>query len=296
MPRWYLTSPTHGVAGAARGRRLLALLGLLELAEDLGVRLVHHVRQDVEPTPVRHAKGDHGRADVGGGADDPVQHRDDHVVPFDGEPLLAEERLVEELLEGIYPGEPLEKPLRTLSIRPLVEAARLDGLAQPEPLLGVVDVPEIVPRGVAVDPAQLLGGLPGVGCALGDGSADDERGQGLQILVRYPVEGRIQRRVSRRLAPERVELRGPMPEVPYVPYVLGGPDGLLHVDFGGDLLPVSAGRPHVRRAPGLEKLPHLSVDGIGVLPVVLVEFQHVAEVRPEKLVLRLSLQPDHTLT
>ena len=39
----------------------------------------------------------------------------------------------------------------------LVEAARLDGLAQPEPLLRVVDVPEIVSRCVAVDPAQLLG-------------------------------------------------------------------------------------------------------------------------------------------
>ena len=87
-----------------------------------------------------------------------------------------------------------------------------------------------------------------------------------------------------------------MPEVSYVPYVLRSPYGLLRVDFGGYLLPVGAGRPYPRRTPGFEELPHLSVDGIGVLPVVLVEFQHVAEVRPEKLVLCLSLQPDHTLT
>ena len=66
--------------------------------------------------------------------------------------------------------------------------------------------------------------------------------------------------------------------------------------LGSDLLPVGARRSHPRRAPGLEELPHLSVDGIGVLPVVLVELQHVAEVRPEKLVLRLSLHSDHTLT
>ena len=79
-----------------------------------------------------------------------------------------------------------------------------------------------------------------------------------------------------------------------MPDVLGGPDGLLHVDLGGDLLPVGVRRPHPRWAPGLEELPHLSVDGIGVLPVVLVEFQHVAQIRPEKLVVRLS--PDHTLT
>ncbi len=34
-----------------------------------------------------------------------------------------------------------------------------------------------------------------------------------------------------------------MPEVPYVPYVLGGPDGLLHVDFGGDCSPLAPGVP-----------------------------------------------------
>ena len=119
-----LDVPDPGVAGAARGRGLLALLGLLELAEDLGVRLVHHVRQDVEPPPVRHAQGDHGRADVGGGTDDPVKHRNDHVVPLDREPLLAEERLVEELLEGVYPREPLAEaasrshPSIVLSKRP----------------------------------------------------------------------------------------------------------------------------------------------------------------------------------
>src|SRR5215203_2735565 len=157
-----------------------------------------------EPPPVRHAKGDHGRADVSGRTDDPVQHRNDHVVPFDREPLLAEERLVEEFLKGVYPCEPLEEPLRALSLQPLVEAARLDGLSQPEPLLGVVDVPEIVPCGIAVDPTQLFGSLPGVGRTLGDRSADDERGQGLEVLVSYPVEGRIERRVPWRLATERI--------------------------------------------------------------------------------------------
>ena len=70
----------------------------------------------------------------------------------------------------------------------------------------------------------------------------------------------------------------------------------VHVDLGGNLLPVGARRPHPRRAPGLEELPRPPVDGIEILPVVLVEFQHIAEVRPEKLVLRLSLQSDHTLT
>src|SRR5215212_7841108 len=87
-----------------------------------------------------------------------------------------------------------------------------------------------------------------------------------------------------------------MPEVPYVPDVLGGPDGLLDVDFGGNRLPVDRRCVHPRRTPGLEELPRLPVEGVRVLLELFVEFQHVAEVRPEKLALRLSFQPDHTLT
>jgi hypothetical protein len=86
-----------------------------------------------------------------------------------------------------------------------------------------------------------------------------------------------------------------MPEVPYVPHVLGSPDGLLDVDLGGDPVPVGTRPTNPRRGPRLEELPRPPVDRVGVLPVLFVEFQHVAEVRPEKLVLRLSLQQDHTL-
>ena len=167
---------------------------------------------------------------------------------------------MQELLEGVHPGQALEQALRVLTLHPLGEAARLDRLPQPEPLLGVVDVPEVVAGGVAVDLAQLVDGLPGGGGALGYWAADDESGQRLQVLVGDPVEGRVERRVPRRLAPERVEPRGPVPEVPYVPDVLGGPDGLLHVHLGGHLLAVGRGHLNPRRAPGLEELPRPPVD------------------------------------
>ena len=117
---WYLTPSTQASPGLLAAEDCSPFSGCWNSPKILE-RLVHHVRQDVEPPPVGHAQGDHGRADVGGGADDPVKHRDDHVVPLDGEPLLAEERLVEELLEGVYPRESLQKLLRlspSISKRP----------------------------------------------------------------------------------------------------------------------------------------------------------------------------------
>ena len=96
---------------------------------------------------------------------DQVEHRHDHVVALDGEPLLAEKRLVQELLEGVYARQAHEQPLGVLALH-LAEAPGLDGLPQPEPLVRVVDVAEVVAGGVAVEAPQLLHGLPGRAAAL----------------------------------------------------------------------------------------------------------------------------------
>ena len=68
-----------------------ALHGVLELGEDLRVRLVQNVREHIQASAVGHAQ--HGVADalIGCAADDLVQHRDEHVEPFDGKPRLAGE-------------------------------------------------------------------------------------------------------------------------------------------------------------------------------------------------------------
>ncbi len=270
--------PDPGRARALGDGRGLALVRLLELVEDLGVRLVQDVRQHVQAPAVGHAEGDLGGADVGGGTDQAVQHGHDHVVALDGETLLAEERPVQVLLERVDPGEPEQEPLGALTFELLGQTLGLNGLAQPEALLGVVDVPEVVAGRVAVDAPELFGGLQGRRGALGDRTADDEGRQRLEVPIGDPVEARVEGGVAGRLAAQRVEPRGPVAEVPDVPDVLGGPHGLLDVHFGRDG-PRDGGRPvrlQARRAPPFEKAPGPLVHGVRVLPELLVKFQDVA--------------------
>src|SRR3712207_3557051 len=112
---------------------------------------------------VGHAEHHLGRPGLRRPAGEQVEHRHDHIVALDGEPLLAEKRLVEELLEGVYAREAHEQPLGGLSLHALVEAPGLDGLPEPEPLVGVVDVAEVVAGRVAVELAELVDGLSGGG-------------------------------------------------------------------------------------------------------------------------------------
>jgi hypothetical protein len=58
---------------------------------------------------VGHAHDDLGDIGVGCRADQGVEHRHDHVVALDREPLLAQKCLVKELLEGVDPGQLLEE-------------------------------------------------------------------------------------------------------------------------------------------------------------------------------------------
>src|SRR5829696_6791388 len=101
-------------------------------------------------------------------ADERVEHRHNHVVALDRETLLAQKRLVEEFLEGIDPGQLLEEPYGLIVPHLPAEALGLDGLSEPESLLRVVDVAEVVARSLAVDATQLLHGLPGGGRSFPD--------------------------------------------------------------------------------------------------------------------------------
>ncbi len=201
------------------------------------------MRQHVQPAPVRHPDDHLGGARVGRRTREAVEHRHYHVHALDAEALLPEERPVEELLERVDARKAHEQALGRLVLVAAVEAPGLDGLPEPEPLLRIGHVAEVVAGGVAVDVPELLDGLPSVVRALGDGPADDQGRQGLQVLVLNPVERRVERRVAGGLAPQRVELRGHVAEVPYVPDVLGGPDGLLHVELGRYPLSTARGGP-----------------------------------------------------
>ena len=124
----------------------------LELAQDHLVGTADDVREHVEAPAMRHADHDLVRARVGGELDRLVEHRHHHVEPLDRELLLAEERAAEVLLHPLDLAEPREqRDALVVGERPAV-AARLDRLAQPDALLVIGDVLDLVGDRAAVRP------------------------------------------------------------------------------------------------------------------------------------------------
>ena len=151
------------------------------------------------------------RARLGGELDRLVEHRDHHVEPLERELLLAEEALAQEALHPLHLAEPAEERLLLLGGERLPVAARLDRLAQPDALLVVGEVLELVGDRAAVGLRELR---QDVGERLArDVHAQDRRGDArLQLGRQLRLEAqRLERRVADRLRAERVE---PGREVP----------------------------------------------------------------------------------
>ena len=92
-PRWYLTSPP-----------LLRSVGVelvLELGEDLRRRLLQHVGEHVEPPAVSHADHDLDHVRARGALDQPLQQRDQALGALQREALVAQELVLQELLEHL---------------------------------------------------------------------------------------------------------------------------------------------------------------------------------------------------
>ena len=148
------------VAGAAFGRELPAfdLPTALELGEDRLVGPADGVGQHVEPAAVRHA--DHHlagallrprssmiRSSIGTSMSTPsIEKR-----------FWPEVGLVEELLERLHLGEPLQQPRCSSAGSGCAMGARLDLLPQPDPLLVGRDVFDLVRHGAAVGRLQIRG-------------------------------------------------------------------------------------------------------------------------------------------
>ena len=126
----------------------------LELAQDRLVRAADRVTEDVQAPAMGHPDHDLVRAVGGGDLDRLVEHRDEHVEPFERELLLAEERLAQVLLQALHLRQATEQ--RNLPVRRerLPEPPRLDRLAQPDALGVVGDVLDLVGDRAAVDLAQ----------------------------------------------------------------------------------------------------------------------------------------------
>ncbi len=142
-------------ACAFRGRcdRLDRSLAL-ELAENLGIRPADDVCEDVEPTAMRHSDHDLVRAGLDPEPDRLVEHRNHHVQPFDRELLLPEERAPEVVLEALDLRQPLEEAAALFAAQRLPVAAGLDRMAEPDTLLVIRDVLDLVRDRPAVDLAE----------------------------------------------------------------------------------------------------------------------------------------------
>src|SRR5262249_41973432 len=110
---------------------------------------------------VRHADDDLVRALLRGQGDGFVEHRHHYVQALDRELLLAEEGAPKVALEALDLGEALEEPALVVERRSLAEAARLDRGAQPDALLVIRDVLDLVGARAAVDLPKLGEHVPG---------------------------------------------------------------------------------------------------------------------------------------
>ena len=277
----HVAGPRHVFAEGARRDRIL------ELGEHLRVRLVEHVRHDVQAAAVGHADEDVARAGFGRVANHLVEDRHEHVEPLDREPRLAGERPLEEALERFDFREPIEQRHRIDRIGRRAEAAALDRLAQPLALVGNEHVRQVVPGRGAVDAAERLDDLGHVRGAGAQGRRHQVGRKVVKLGLRHAVRFGQQRRVAGWTAAERIQLGRQMTV---------SPDRLRQID-GADDLPdgqtLGNRRRRVlrRRPPALEKRPGFRVHGRGVLPVPVVQLEDVAAVEPGEL-----LPPCHIST
>ena len=140
-----------------------------------------------------------------------VEHRYEHVEPFDRELLLTDERAPEVRLEGLDLREALQEPASLLAGQRSAKATGLDRLAQPDALGVVGDVLDLVRDRARVDLAEVRERLE-QGLAGHREPQQLGRNPSLQLGRQGRHEaGLVECRVTHRLRPERVEPRIQVP-------------------------------------------------------------------------------------
>ena len=180
----------------------------LELAQDRLVRPAEHMGEDVEPSAVGHPDHELVRTVLRGELDRSVEHRDERVQALDRERLLAQECAPEIPLEALDLRETRQQAALLVCRERRSVRAGLDRLAQPDALLVVGDVLDLVCARAGVRLLQLRKhvrqGLPG------EVHAEELRGNlPLELQRQRRNEAlRLERRVSHRLRAEGIEPRG----------------------------------------------------------------------------------------
>ena len=276
---------------------------ILELRQDLRVRLLQDVREHVQSSAVRHRDHHVLHAALGGVADDLVDDRHHQVEAFDREPRLARERPVQEALEGLHFGNAIEQFEAVDRIDRRPELPRFNGLPQPRAFVGDEHMAVVVTGGRAVDLTQPHNGLERIRGAGRGRARYDRRRQFLQRVSSQAVRLLSQRRVADRIVKaKRIELcRQVAKAADFSGQGEGGNAG-LHVGrptcaagalHGGRLGLRSrfcwvAGRPSSERPAG--RLVHRR----GVTLVALEQLVDIPRIGPGKLVPRVHNLP--TLT
>ena len=174
----------------------------LELAEDQAVGLVQDVGQHVEPAPVGHPHDDLEDAVSSRPLDDRVEQRDQHLAPFEREPLLAHVVLVQEGLEQLGGVQLVDDPPLLLEVEARVVADRLHPVEQPVADVEVADVHELDADrpavGLAEDAQQLAKGAVVVRAKLAvedlvQVGLGEAKGGKLELLVRFRPRRQLER-------------------------------------------------------------------------------------------------------
>jgi hypothetical protein len=169
------------------------------------------VREDVQAPAVRHPHHDLMCAALGRALDRLVEHRDHCVQSLDRKLLLAEKRAPEVVLEALDFRQALEQAPLLLHRQRRPVPARLDRLTQPDPLLVVRDVLDLVRARAAVGLLQLrqhVGERVSLRVHAQQACRDLRLELGRQLRLQ-PL--RLERRVADGLAAERVEPRSEVP-------------------------------------------------------------------------------------
>jgi hypothetical protein len=173
---FHVAGPGHVFPEPLRGH------WILELGEDLRVRLVQHVGHHVQTAAVRHANQNRGDSGLGRFGDHLVEDRDHDVHALDREPRLAGERPVQEPLERFDLGESIEQRPRIDRIRRGAEPPALRGVTEPSSLLRYEHVRVVVSRGRTVQPPERLDHIEHGGGAVAEWRGDQAGRQPAQVL------------------------------------------------------------------------------------------------------------------
>src|SRR5690242_17391195 len=136
-----VTRGAEMVFDVARALDVLGIGGIaLELGEDRGEGLAEEIGEHVEPAAMWHADDQLLHAELAAALDDLLERRDQRLAAFEAEALGAGVAAVQEALEGLGGGKPLEDRPLALDREIRLVARRLDALLDPAPLDRILDV------------------------------------------------------------------------------------------------------------------------------------------------------------